>query len=56
LQSIEVTGPTTIEADWTLGGTLLLPWHPTIQRFDGARALCCDCAMLCGTTQPLRMG
>lgn len=36
LQSIEVTGPSTIEANWTLGGTLLLPWHPTIQRFDGA--------------------
>ena len=44
-QSIEVTGPSTIEANWTLGGTLLLPWKPTIQRFDGARALWCDCAM-----------
>jgi hypothetical protein len=36
LQSIAVTGPRTVEANWTLGGTLLLPWHPSIRRFHGA--------------------
>eukprot|EP00242_Pyramimonas_sp_CCMP2087_P005563 CAMPEP_0198212530 /NCGR_PEP_ID=MMETSP1445-20131203/26495_1 /TAXON_ID=36898 /ORGANISM="Pyramimonas sp., Strain CCMP2087" /LENGTH=248 /DNA_ID=CAMNT_0043886995 /DNA_START=78 /DNA_END=824 /DNA_ORIENTATION=+ len=35
LVSIQVTGPSTIEADWTLGGTLKLPWRPKIGRIQG---------------------
>lgn len=34
-KGIRISGPDTIEADWTLGGTLKLPWRPRIQTIDG---------------------
>lgn len=35
LLDIQVTGPTTIEASWTLGGELKLPWRPKVETFTG---------------------
>lgn len=35
LVGIRVTSPTTIEAEWRLGGYLKLPWHPRIEPVDG---------------------
>lgn len=35
LAGIRVTGPSTIEADWVLGGYLRLPWHPRVEPFEG---------------------
>ena len=35
LRDIRVTGPATIEAEWTLGGYLKLPWHPRVKPFVG---------------------
>eukprot|EP00238_Polyblepharides_amylifera_P009049 CAMPEP_0196586706 /NCGR_PEP_ID=MMETSP1081-20130531/55295_1 /TAXON_ID=36882 /ORGANISM="Pyramimonas amylifera, Strain CCMP720" /LENGTH=234 /DNA_ID=CAMNT_0041908677 /DNA_START=121 /DNA_END=822 /DNA_ORIENTATION=+ len=35
LRSIEVVGDRTIQATWTLGGTLKLPWKPVIDRIQG---------------------
>lgn len=34
-KGIRISGPDTIEADWTLGGTLKLPWKPRIQTVKG---------------------
>lgn len=34
-KGIRISGPDTIEADWTLGGTLKLPWKPRIQNVEG---------------------
>jgi hypothetical protein len=36
LENIRVTSPTTIEADWRLGGYLRFPWHPRVEPFKGA--------------------
>ena len=35
LKQIRVSGLATIEADWTLGGYLKLPWQPYIDTIDG---------------------
>jgi len=35
LQDIRITGENTIEADWTLGGYLVFPWNPKIDRIGG---------------------
>ena len=35
LKQIRVSGPDSIEADWTLGGYLKLPWQPYIDTIDG---------------------
>jgi len=35
LRDIQVTGPSTIEAEWTLGGYLKFPWHPRVEPFIG---------------------
>ncbi|KAL0047850.1 hypothetical protein WJX82_001514 [Trebouxia sp. C0006] len=35
LKQIRVSGPATVEADWTLGGVLKLPWQPRIQTISG---------------------
>jgi hypothetical protein len=35
LLDIQVTGPYTIEARWTLGGYLKFPWHPRVAPFEG---------------------
>jgi hypothetical protein len=35
LLDIQVTGPNTIEAKWTLGGYLKFPWHPRVAPFEG---------------------
>ncbi|KAK3246376.1 hypothetical protein CYMTET_44086 [Cymbomonas tetramitiformis] len=35
LLNIEVTGSGTVEADWTLGGYLVFPWNPKIERIQG---------------------
>ncbi|KAG7667161.1 hypothetical protein Ndes2526B_g04334 [Nannochloris sp. 'desiccata'] len=35
LLDIQVTGPYTIEATWTLGGYLRFPWHPRVAPFEG---------------------
>ena len=35
LKQIRVSGSDTIEADWTLGGVLKLPWRPRISTIDG---------------------
>lgn len=35
LKQIRVSGPATVEADWTLGGVLKLPWQPRISTIDG---------------------
>lgn len=35
LKQIQVSGPASIKADWTLGGYLKLPWQPYIDTIDG---------------------
>ncbi len=35
LLDIQVTGPRTIEAEWTLGGELKFPWKPKVATFVG---------------------
>jgi len=35
LRDISVTGPRTIEAEWTLGGYLKFGWHPRVEPFVG---------------------
>ncbi|EFN56741.1 hypothetical protein CHLNCDRAFT_144171 [Chlorella variabilis] len=35
LVGISVTSPTTIEADWKMGGYLRFPWHPRVEPFLG---------------------
>ncbi|KAL3145504.1 hypothetical protein ABBQ32_003328 [Trebouxia sp. C0010 RCD-2024] len=35
LKQIQVSGPASIEADWTLGGYLKLPWQPYVDTIDG---------------------
>lgn len=35
LESISVTGPNTIEADWRLGGYLKFPWNPRVEALSG---------------------
>lgn len=35
LLNIQVTSPSTIEAEWTLGGQLKLPWRPKVTTFTG---------------------
>lgn len=35
LKQIKISGPATVEADWTLGGVLKLPWQPRIQTISG---------------------
>lgn len=35
LLGIQVTGPRTIEADYTSGGYLKLPWHPRVEPYTG---------------------
>ena len=35
MKQIRVSGPDSIEADWTLGGYLKLPWQPYIDTIDG---------------------
>lgn len=37
LVGISVTSPTTIEADWKMGGYLRFPWHPRVEPFLGGR-------------------
>lgn len=41
-RGIHISGPDTIEADWTLGGTLKLPWRPRIQTVEGHTVRCLD--------------
>lgn len=41
-KGIRISGPDTIEADWTLGGTLKLPWRPRIQTIDGHTVSHCN--------------
>lgn len=35
LKQISISGPATVEADWSLGGVLKLPWQPHIKTIDG---------------------
>lgn len=35
LEEIRVSGPSTIEARWRLGGYLRFPWHPRVEAFEG---------------------
>lgn len=35
LLDIKITGPNTIEAEWTLGGELKFPWRPKVATFTG---------------------
>jgi len=48
LKQIWVSGPATVEADWTLGGILKLPWQPRIQTISGHTVSMSFC---CGLTQ-----
>lgn len=35
LFNIAVTGPNTVEADWSLQGYLRFPWHPRVEPYEG---------------------
>lgn len=46
LKQIRVSGPATVEADWTLGGVLKLPWQPRIQTISGHTvSMSCRCGL-----------